>query len=117
MEKWYKVMDRRGFLKKTVLSAGAWAAGQKLGDLFEAEALAGEPNQPAARPGKLPRRAYGKAGVELSIVGFGGIVVTNAEQEHAKRVVAEAVERGINYFDVAPAYGNAEEKLGPALAP
>jgi len=31
--------------------------------------------------------------------------------------VAEAVDRGINYFDVAPSYGNAEERLGPALAP
>ncbi len=32
-------------------------------------------------------------------------------------IVAEAVDRGINYFDVAPSYGNAQERLGPALAP
>jgi aryl-alcohol dehydrogenase-like predicted oxidoreductase len=32
-------------------------------------------------------------------------------------VVAEAVDRGINYFDIAPSYGNAQERLGPALAP
>ena len=31
--------------------------------------------------------------------------------------VAEAVDRGVNYFDVAPSYGNAEERLGPALEP
>jgi predicted aldo/keto reductase-like oxidoreductase len=31
--------------------------------------------------------------------------------------VAKAVERGINYFDVAPSYGDAEIKLGPALEP
>jgi predicted aldo/keto reductase-like oxidoreductase len=31
--------------------------------------------------------------------------------------VAEAVDRGINYFDIAPSYGNAQERLGPALAP
>jgi len=31
--------------------------------------------------------------------------------------VAEAVDRGVNYFDVAPSYGNAEEMLGPALKP
>lgn len=41
----------------------------------------------------------------------------NAEPEHAKKVVAEAVEKGINYFDVAPTYGDAELKLGPALEP
>lgn len=65
----------------------------------------------------MQTRPYGKTDVNLSILGFGGIVVMNAEQNHANRVVAEAVERGINYFDVAPAYGNAEEKLGPALQP
>jgi len=65
----------------------------------------------------FPTRPYGNTGVHLSILGFGGIVVMNAEQAHANRVVAEAVERGINYFDVAPSYGNAEEKLGPALEP
>ena len=71
----------------------------------------------AASAGTLPRRPYGKTGVELSIIGFGGIVVMNAEPEHAARVVAESVERGVNYFDVAPSYGDAEIKLGPALEP
>ncbi len=65
----------------------------------------------------IPKRAYGKTGVELSVIGFGGIVVTNLPQEEANRVVAEAVERGVNYFDVAPTYGDAEERLGPALEP
>ena len=27
------------------------------------------------------------------------------------------MDRGINHFDVAPSYGNAQERLGPALAP
>jgi aryl-alcohol dehydrogenase-like predicted oxidoreductase len=67
--------------------------------------------------GQIPRRPYGESGIELSIIGFGGIVVMNTEQDHARRVVAEAFERGVNYFDVAPSYGNAEEKLGPALEP
>ena len=30
---------------------------------------------------------------------------------------AHAIDRGVNYFDVAPSYGNAEEMLGPALEP
>ena len=38
-------------------------------------------------------------------------------QDRANRLVAEAVERGVNYFDVAPTYGDAEVKLGPALEP
>src|ERR1700693_6259210 len=35
----------------------------------------------------------------------------------ASNIVAEAVDRGINYFDVAPTYGNAQERLGTALQP
>ena len=37
--------------------------------------------------------------------------------EDAVRFVKEAVRRGVTYFDVAPTYGNAEERLGPALEP
>jgi aryl-alcohol dehydrogenase-like predicted oxidoreductase len=66
----------------------------------------------------MERRKLGKTGESLSIVGFGGMVVRDEEPAAAARLVAQAVEkRGINYFDVAPTYGNAEERLGPALAP
>jgi len=66
----------------------------------------------------MEKRKLGKTDEHLTIVGFGGIVVMNEEPEDAKRIVARAVEeRGINYFDVAPSYGNAEERLGPALEP
>lgn len=67
--------------------------------------------------GKLERRALGKTGEKLSIIGFGGIVVMNATTEQAAERVAEAIEHGVNYFDVAPSYGNAEDMLGPALKP
>ncbi|MDI3471800.1 MAG: hypothetical protein PWQ20_110 [Thermotogaceae bacterium] len=63
----------------------------------------------------IPKRVLGKTGEELSIIGFGGILVMDEEQSKANSLVAEAIDRGINYFDVAPSYGNAEEKLGPAL--
>ncbi|MFB3904429.1 MAG: aldo/keto reductase [Acidobacteriota bacterium] len=65
----------------------------------------------------MERRSLGKTGEKLSIIGFGGIVVMNATTEQAARRVAEAIERGVNYFDVAPSYGNAEDMLGPALKP
>ena len=66
----------------------------------------------------MERRALGKTGEELSVVGFGGIVVKAVTPEEACQYVGEAIhERGINYFDVAPSYGNAEERLGPALEP
>ena len=64
-------------------------------------------------------RTLGRTGQRLSIIGFGGILVVNTLQDEANRFVASAVERGVNYFDVAPSYGNgeAEDKLGPALEP
>ena len=65
----------------------------------------------------MEKRVLGKTGQELSIVGFGGIVVTREAQPDANRYVAMAIDRGINYFDVAPSYGDAEERLGPALEP
>jgi len=65
----------------------------------------------------LPRRPYGRDGIRLSVIGFGGIIVMETEQSRANRTVAWAVERGVNYFDVAPSYGDAEVQLGPALAP
>lgn len=63
----------------------------------------------------IPKRILGKTGEMLSIIGIGGIVVMNLEQKEANSIVAEAIERGVNYFDVAPSYGDAESKLGPAL--
>lgn len=71
----------------------------------------------SSNPAILPRRPYGHKGIELSVVGFGGIVVTNETQKDANRLVAEAVEQGVNYFDVAPSYGDAIDRLGPALEP
>ncbi|MFH1566698.1 MAG: aldo/keto reductase [Gemmatimonadota bacterium] len=65
----------------------------------------------------MQKREYGNTGEQLSIIGFGGIVVSQTEPAEAARLVGEAVDRGVNYFDVAPTYGNAQERLGPALEP
>lgn len=65
----------------------------------------------------MKKRALGKTGEMLSVIGFGGIVVMNVTPEEAASHVSEGIDRGINYFDVAPSYGNAEERLGPALKP
>lgn len=63
----------------------------------------------------IQKRLLGKTGQYLSIIGFGGILVSGVEQSEADAIVREAIDRGINYFDVAPTYGDAEEHLGPAL--
>ena len=65
----------------------------------------------------IPRRRLGKTGVDLSIIALGGIVLMNSKQSFANDLVAEAFDHGVNYFDVAPLYGNAQERLGQALEP
>ena len=85
-------MDRRGFIKQGIRSAALLAAGTAMA---QGEEQAGTPT---AKEGMLPRRPYGDKGIELSVIGFGGIVVMKVDQTHADRVVAEAVERlGLDY--------------------
>ncbi len=98
-------MERRTFLKNASLTAAAVASASQL------NASAKTPENPIAK------RTLGKTGEKLSIIGFGGIVVMSETPGQAKNIVAEAVDRGVNYFDVAPSYGDAQERLGPALAP
>jgi len=69
------------------------------------------------QPGMMEKRALGKTGEMLSVIGFGGIVVRDAIPDTAAADVANAIKAGVNYFDVAPSYGDAEIKLGPALQP
>jgi predicted aldo/keto reductase-like oxidoreductase len=60
-------------------------------------------------------REYGNTGQQLSIVAFAGIVVKDQTAANSARYVSWAIDQGINYFDVAPGYGNAQNMLGPAL--
>jgi aryl-alcohol dehydrogenase-like predicted oxidoreductase len=98
-------MKRRTFIQQAAVTAAALASASGM------KAAASTPSQ------SIARRTLGKTGEQLSIIGFGGIVVMNEESGAASNIVAEAVDRGVNYFDVAPSYGNAQERLGPALAP
>lgn len=98
-------INRREFIK----GVGAMSAFSAFSSFSSAYSLA------FAGANGMPKRRLGKTGQEVSIIGFGGIVVMGAEQSHANRVVREAFDRGMNYFDVAPSYGDAEERLGPAL--
>ena len=67
---------------------------------------------------EIPKRSY-RDDIRLSILGLGGMLLVGMEQGSANRIVAESLDRGINYFDVAPFYGSgeAEQKMGTALAP
>lgn len=68
--------------------------------------------------GEIPRRPMGKTGLNTSIIGVGGYHLGSAEDEKtAKRMVDEAIDAGINFFDNCWDYheGKSEEWMGSAL--
>ncbi|MFA0781681.1 aldo/keto reductase [Fervidibacter sacchari] len=89
-------MKRREFLKAVSIALGGASA-------------------VSASNGSIPQRVLGKTGVEVSAIAMGGIVVMNMPQKDADAMVRWAYDNGVTYFDVAPTYGDAEERLGPAL--
>lgn len=66
-------------------------------------------------------RRLGKTAEAISILGFGaspmGDVFSVSDEQEGIRAVHYAVDHGINFFDVAPFYGDtlAENRLGKAL--
>jgi predicted aldo/keto reductase-like oxidoreductase len=64
-------------------------------------------------------RKHGKSGVELSIVGFGGMRFKDIDNSDlCIEMMVEAAESGINYFDTAPLYfeKKGEEIFGEGFA-
>ena len=63
----------------------------------------------------METRSLGDTGHESSVMTFGAIALDWLEQEGANQMVELLLDRGVNHFDVAPTYGDAELKLGPKL--
>lgn len=68
----------------------------------------------------------GNTGFSISTITYGGIIsasilddrlMVKDGQEQSDYCVSQAIDWGINYFDVAPVYGNAQEMLGKSLEP
>lgn len=108
------IINRRQWLKLAGVTGVGLAGGSRL---LGGPAVESPTTRPRSNAAELPRREYGKTGVMLSIIGFPGYALKELEQERVQRMVSQAVERGVNYFDVAPQYGDAEQRLGPALEP
>jgi aryl-alcohol dehydrogenase-like predicted oxidoreductase len=52
-------------------------------------------------------------GHDSSVLIYGGAALAEVDQDTADRSVEEALDAGINHFDVAAAYGDAELRLAP----
>lgn len=101
---------RRDFIKG--VAAATTAAGLSS---FGAADNSQNPTDPA---GGIPRRPFGKTGEKVSIIGIGGSTLGDARDlGEATRIVHEAIDAGINFFDNAWEYhdGRSEEWMGKAL--
>lgn len=63
----------------------------------------------------MKTRPLGDTGHESSVLTYGSIALNYVEQTRADEMIAEAIDAGVNHFDVAPTYGDAEVKLAPKL--
>lgn len=64
----------------------------------------------------MERRLLGRTGHQSTIAIFGAAAFWQISQGDADRVMERVIAAGVNHIDVAPSYGQAEERLGPWLA-
>jgi len=66
---------------------------------------------------RIPKRALGKTGAEVTILGLGGegVLRTFGREQEAYGLVNRAIDLGINYFESARAYSGSESYYGLAL--
>ncbi len=58
-------------------------------------------------------RRLGRLGHESSVLIYGAAALGDVDQDTADRSIQQALDAGINHFDVAASYGEAELRLGP----
>jgi len=61
----------------------------------------------------MEKRRLGRTGYMSSVVILGGATFSSLSQAEADEGIEMALEHGVNHFDVAPTYGEAELRLGP----
>src|ERR1700749_1595568 len=115
--------SRRAFLKGAAMtSAMVMSSGSSAGQNKSAAGNRIVPNGSGSGSTipefEMPKRAMGKTGLEVSILGMGGYHLgTVAGQPEVNDMVAKAMDHGLNFFDNAWEYykGASEERLGVAL--
>ena len=60
-------------------------------------------------------RYFGKTGMKIKRVGFGGIPIQRISQEDTNKVIDELEKCGVNFIDTARGYTVSEEYLGNAI--
>jgi aryl-alcohol dehydrogenase-like predicted oxidoreductase len=64
----------------------------------------------------MERRRLGRLGHQSSVLIYGAAALSDVSQDSADRSIQQALDAGINHFDVAADYGDAELRLGPWMS-
>ena len=64
----------------------------------------------------MDKRRLGRTEHQSSVAILGAFAFSDVTQDETDRAMEGVIEAGVNHIDVAPTYGNAEERLGPWLA-
>jgi len=63
----------------------------------------------------MKTKLLGNTGMEVSVVGFGGIPIQRLTQDETTKIILECRKCGINFIDTARGYTVSEEYIGNAL--
>jgi len=63
----------------------------------------------------MERVRFGKTGLMVSRVAFGGIPIMRVSRAEAVGIVRETMDLGVNFIDTAHVYTDSEEKIGEAI--
>jgi aryl-alcohol dehydrogenase-like predicted oxidoreductase len=61
----------------------------------------------------MEKRRFGRTAHMSTVAIFGGAAFWGIEQKDADKVMEMVIEAGVNHIDVAPSYGQAEQRIGP----
>ena len=61
----------------------------------------------------MEKRRLGRTGHMSTVVTFGAVAVGRIDQAQADAAIKLVLDHGVNHFDVAPSYGDAELRLAP----
>ena len=61
----------------------------------------------------METRRFGRTGHNSTIAIFGAAAFWEISQADADQVMEQVIEAGINHIDIAPSYGQAEQRVGP----
>ncbi|MEO6871817.1 MAG: aldo/keto reductase [Chthoniobacterales bacterium] len=66
----------------------------------------------------MEKRAFGRTGLQVSVLGFGGAEIGHEGVDEAtvKRLLGSALDAGLNVIDTGECYGRSEEMIGQAVS-